>query len=223
MPREWPFGARSRGSPKKCATAEPPPVPAELTEAFVDRASIDWTALLVRTRASTDRSILENLRFLDSIRTPADRPQQSAAPVWPVRLAVGVLALAAIQTACGFLVLALSFISGTPPVHRATRIAIAVAFAVGTALLGAVSSDRRRLFLLTAFACAASAFTRGALAGLPAGRVGALAVVFRGLLPEAFVPAVLWQFALLFPRVRRFTPFDVAARHVAALASFVGL
>jgi hypothetical protein len=40
--------------------------------------------------------------------------------------------------------------------------------------------------------------------------------------PEAFAPAALWEFAVVFPIVQRFTGFDVLARKAAAAAWLLG-
>ena len=200
-------------------------MPTGIAEAFVDRAAIDWAALLRRARASADRTLLENLSFLDSIR-----PSRSASRVpaeafsWPVSFARVVFALAAVQTACGIAVLALAASRGQPAVYRTSPLILALAFTAGSLLLGvAASADRRRLFLLTTFVCAASAFARAALNGLPVGALGPVEGIFRGLFPEAFAPATLWHFAVSFPRVRRFNAFDVVARRVAAASWLLGL
>ncbi|HWW84563.1 MAG TPA: serine/threonine-protein kinase, partial [Vicinamibacterales bacterium] len=47
--------------------------------------------------------------------------------------------------------------------------------------------------------------------------------VGRGICLEAFLPACLWQFALDFPHVNRFTSFDVVARRATVTAWLLGL
>lgn len=134
-----------------------------------------------------------------------------------------VVALAAIQTVCSFAVLALAFASGDSITNRPPQVVLALAFAAASLFLGiAASRDSRRLFLLATFIAAASAFGRAALTGLPEAWSAAIAPAVRGIFPEAFMPACLWQFALDFPRVRRFTSFDVSARRVTATAWLLG-
>jgi hypothetical protein len=98
-----------------------------------------------------------------------------------------------------------------------------LAFAAGaTVLAPGAPADPQRLFLLTAFVCVGDAFARGAIQQLPGPFAERLNHAVAGFVPVAFAPAVLWQFALEFPRVLRFTTFDVLARRAAALAWMVG-
>src|SRR5690242_15312954 len=102
MPREWRFGARSAGSPPRCASPDSARLPNEVADAFVDRAAIDWPALLTRVESSTNRALFENLRIVDRFRQPrsADGPIVKSGP--PYLLIVRLmLALAALQTVCG--------------------------------------------------------------------------------------------------------------------------
>ena len=134
-----------------------------------------------------------------------------------------MLALAAVQTACGLGALGVAFVNGSA-VHPTSQVLLAAAFASACVLLRVISSDdRRSLFLVATFACAASAFTRAALTALPEPRPALVDLVFRGLVPEAFGPAALWQFAVDFPHVRRFTAFDRLARRAAAVAWLLGI
>jgi tRNA A-37 threonylcarbamoyl transferase component Bud32 len=100
----------------------------------------------------------------------------------------------------------------------APRLLVTAAFATASLLLATASArDRRVLLLLATFTLAASAFARPVLIGV-AGGPAASGLLFRGLFPEAFVPAALWQFTVFFPTVQRFTRFDVWARRIAAAA-----
>lgn len=168
--------------------------------------------------------LVENLRLLDLIRRPA-LPVR-AAPISPSRpstIVWLVLALAAVQTAGSLGAVAIAFMSGQPAVYRTSQIVLGLAFAGASLLLGAATSgDRRSIFLLATFAAAASAFARAALTGLPEAWSAPLDPILRGLFPEAFAPATLWQFAVGFPRVRRFTAFDVLARRATAAAWVLG-
>src|SRR5207248_9064511 len=224
MRREWRFGGRSAASPSTCATADPGRIPPTVADAFVDRAPIDWTALLRRVRSSADRSLFESLRLLDQFRSPAAAGRPIAGTGFRIILVVRLmLALAAVQTACGLGALGVAFVNGSA-VHPTSQVLLAAAFASACVLLRVISSDdRRSLFLVATFACAASAFTRAALTALPEPRPALVDLVFRGLVPEAFGPAALWQFAVDFPHVRRFTAFDRLARRAAAVAWLLGI
>src|SRR5262249_32833901 len=83
--------------------------------------------------------------------------------------------------------------------------------------------DPRRWSLVATFLCAASAFGRAALSHIDSSWAAAAEPLLRGLWCDAFLPACLWQFALDFPRVKRFTAFDVTARQVAYVVWALGM
>ena len=222
MPREWRFGAPSAAWPDKCAGPETSPLLADVTAAFVDRSPIDWGALLSRVAASPERPLFENLRRLDRIRAPSLQPVAGPSPRAAL-VVKAVLVLAALQTACSLAVVGAAFASHEPAVYLTSRVVLALAFASAGVLLGTASSDPRALYLLTAFASAASAFAGTALTDLPDGWSAPFEVLIRGLFPEAFVPAMMWQLAMTFPQVRRFGAFDVLARRAAAAAWLLGI
>jgi Protein kinase domain len=222
MPHEWPFNARSRDSRRRCASAESSRLVGDATATFVDRASIDWRALSARLRTSSDRAFIESLRTLDAIRgdAAAVQPGHDVTPgvLAPLRL---VTMVAVAQTVYGFGVLATVVATGATLGAGLVQLVLALAFASVALMLSAGDSrDPRRLFLSATFICTASAFTRGALMRVPNDWSSATAVVFGGLNLEAFIPACVWGLALGFPRVHRFTWFDVAARQ-AAIASWL--
>ncbi|HET7695949.1 MAG TPA: serine/threonine-protein kinase [Vicinamibacterales bacterium] len=187
-----------------------------MTRAFADRASIDWNALLARVRDPAGRAALESLRRLDALRGV---PAASAVPAAPgaatglLRLLVAVAALqtlAALMVAAALVVTTRSFDPVWPQVF------VVAAFASAALLLASASArDRRVLLLLATFTFAASAFARAIVSAHGSGPLAASGL-FRGLFPETFVPAALWQFAILFPGVQRFTRFDVWSRRIAA-------
>jgi hypothetical protein len=223
MPHGWRLPARSTVWPRACATD--PAIPSAVAGAVVDRTAIDWDALLARVRDPRDRAPLEALRRLDSLRgpqSPAGVPPGRDLRIFLLRLLV---ALAALQTIWAMARAAAAIWSGGSIGPLGPPLLITAAFASAGLLLASASvRDRRVLLLLATFTFAASAFARPVLIGL-AGRPAASGLLFRGLFPEAFVPAALWQFAVLFPAVQRFTRFDVWARRAAAaawmLASFL--
>jgi tRNA A-37 threonylcarbamoyl transferase component Bud32 len=214
MPHAWRSPARSPGSPRTCAT-EPPAIRPAITRAFADRTPIDWDALLARVRDPRQRAPLDALRRLDALRggrETAAHPTGGGLVVFPLALLVAVAALqilgSLVQTAA-LAVTAVAMGSAWP------RVLIAAAFASAGLLLASASArDRRVLLLLATFTFAGSAFARAIVNG--AGGPLASSALFHGLFPEAFVPAALWQFAVIFPGVRRFTAFDVWARRLAA-------
>jgi hypothetical protein len=216
MPHGWRLPARSAVSPRACATD--PAIPAAIAGAFVDRTPIDWAALLARVTDPRERASLEALRRLDGLRGP-----RSPAPLAPGRdLGVFLLrllvALAALQTVWALARAAALVWSGGSIGPRVPPLLVAAAFASASLLLASASArDRRVLLLLATFTFAASAFARAVLVGV-AGAPAASGLLFRGLFPEAFVPAALWQFTVFFPTVQRFTHFDVWARRIASAA-----
>jgi tRNA A-37 threonylcarbamoyl transferase component Bud32 len=226
MPHGWRLPARSTASPRACATD--PAIPAAIAGAVVDRTAIDWDALLARVRDPRDRAPLEALRRLDGLRgpqSPAGVPPGRDFRIFLLRLLV---ALAALQTIWAMARGAAAIWSGGslgPLGPLGPPLLITAAFAsAGLMLASASARDRRVLLLLATFTFAASAFARAVLIGL-AGSPAASGLLFRGLFPEAFVPAALWQFTVFFPAVQRFTRFDVWARRAATavwvLASFL--
>jgi hypothetical protein len=68
----------------------------------------------------------------------------------------------------------------------------------------------------------ASAFARSPAATLPPEYIAWIAPVTRGIYPESFIPACLWQFALAFPAGPRFTAFDFLARRVTVITWAAG-
>jgi Protein kinase domain len=221
MPREWRFGAPSAASPNRCAIAEPSGVPADVADAFVDRVPIDWAALLARVSASSDRALLESLRILDLVRSRTSPATVATTPLRALRAARAVLTLASVQTAWCLGGVCVALLAGNAAV-RSSPALLALAFAAASLLLRAAAPrDRRRLFLMTAFVAAASAFARAAVT--PPAEAGRFAFLLRGLYPESFAPAAVWQFAVTFPHVRRFTSFDLWARRAAAAAWLLGV
>ena len=217
MPHGWRLPARSAASPRACAT-DASPIPGALAGAFVDRTPIDWTAVLERVRDPRDRAPLEALRRLDALRGRQETGALPPGRTLPVVLLRVLVAVAAVQTIAAFAQAAVVVWRGGSIAPATPYLLLAAAFAAASLLLAtAAARDRRVLPLFATFTLAASAFARPALIGL-AGAAATMGVPFRGLCPEAFVPAALWQFALLFPAVPRFTRFDVRARRMAAAA-----
>jgi hypothetical protein len=220
MPREWLFTGRWLAWPRRCARSDSAVSAPDVTAALVDRRPVDWNSLRALAKTVRDRQILDNLQLIEHLREPRSRR-----PELPRRShAFTVLAVvAALQAIVCLGAAAAAGVGGDWIAQRTFRVAVAVAFGAAAAMLWpAAARDGRSLFLLAAYAAGASAFARAAISSLPAAYTDAVAPLLRGIYPEAFVPACLWQFALDFPRVRRFTPFDRYARRAAAVAAAAG-
>ena len=216
MPHEWRSPARSGVSPHACATESARPVAPAITGALADRAAIDWDALCDRAADSRERAALQTLRRLDE-RGGRRRGGAVPPPRTLATLALRLLVvLAASHVASGFATAAATLAAAGPLAPVATLLPIAAAFAAAALLLApAAARDQRVLLLLAAFTFAAGAFARAVHIRLGGDASTAL---FRGVFPEAFAPAALAQFAVLFPLVHRFTRGDVWLRRFAAAA-----
>lgn len=134
-----------------------------------------------------------------------------------------LVAVATLQTAFGLGAAGIALVTGRSLTHLVSKLLLTLAFAGAGLLLGAASPrDRRSFFLLATFAFAASAFARAVPIGLSTAWPQPADPLFRGIFPEAFAPAALWQFAMAFPHVRRFTAFDIFARRATAAAWVLG-
>jgi Protein kinase domain len=232
MRLEWLFSARSGASSRQCATTSPSRTGAtgdasrlltDVTGTFIDRMPIDWPALLGRVGAPADRALIEALRVLEIIRreTSPDGPDESRLPSY--RLARLIAIAAAAQVTVGVICVLHAIVEGADVGQRGLQIAQAIAFAGAGALLAATASrDARRMFLLCTFFCVASTYTRGTLVGIADPWSATAASFFRALPLEVFVPGTLWRFAADFPRVARYTRFDVLARRIAVVAWIAG-
>ena len=164
-----------------------------------------------------DRGTVDALRAIDAMRSA--RRAAGPAPGTFARPALLLLGFALLQTATA-LTIVMPAIAARRPTGQA---ALAAGFAAASMLLaGAAARDPRALPLAAAFMIAASAFARAVMEAAPAPGIRA-GWMFAAVHLEAFVPALLWQFAAAFPRVVRFTVFDVAARHAVRAAWAAGL
>jgi hypothetical protein len=189
------------------------------TEAFVDRAPIDWTALLSRIDDAADRTFVQRLHALHALRERNGHSSRSPAAQWRFGASVVIIA-SAVQLALMVAVLMVSGGLGPSVAIRVPQLVLALAFAcAGAGLLPSVRREAGSLFLLATFTSSAAAFARSAIVDWPNGWIETLANVPL----VAFTPACLWQFASDFPRVRRFAPFDLMARRAAAASWLLGL
>jgi hypothetical protein len=215
MPHAWRFAARSNASPSSCDKADADGGFLSVVSAFADRTPIDWTALFYRVRTDDRRRLLHALRTVETIRRA-----HSSAVVWePPRIrtrALRWLVLLGVYQILRALATAAADPAAVAAAGLLPHLLLACSFGMAGAILAvAAGRDPRGVFLLAAFTFSACAFARALLTGLEPSAGGML---LRGVFPEAFVPAALWQFAVLFPSVRRFTRFDVFARQAATVA-----
>lgn len=195
------------------------------TEAFIDGTAIDWPALLRRTRSLPDGALFESLSTLAAVRDDFRSTLQPGAASRPVTLTAWlVVGLAALQTVSLLGLAAAAVLDGQPIANRGWQLVVALTFSAAAFPVGlAAFRDVHSLFLLATLAASAAVFARSVVSGLPADWLAPLDPILRRIWIEAFVPACLWQFALGFPRVRRFTPFDRLARRATAVVWVLGV
>jgi hypothetical protein len=222
MPREWRFIAPSAAWRRRWATADPSRLLADAARAFVDRAPIDWTALRARLSHPRDRAIVEHLQELDLVRH-ASAPPGGGGWTRAATLARLIVGLSALHILAALVAVAAALWAGRTHERLTSQLALLAAYVSSSFVLGATASrDPRRLFLLAALLCTASAFARGAATGTlePGSPAG---VLLRNAWFEVFTPGCMWLFALDFPRVPRFTIFDRIGRGMTAAAWILGL
>jgi hypothetical protein len=201
---------------------EPPRLLADAAAAFIDRTPIDWAALLSRVQASPDRAFFENLHTLSTVRAkaraaPAAPESRASAAAW------AVVALGSVETLFLLVLLANALLMGESVGGRTPQLILALAFAACSVRLGAATfRDPRSLFLVATFIVVATTFSRSAVSGLPAPWSAPVHRLLHGVWFDALVPACLWEFALGFPRVLRFTRFDQFARRAVAALWILG-
>ena len=182
---------------------------------------IDWSAVRARARSARERNLIEALRNIDRLRSGGGSlaPAQPVGRTWGLRV---LLTVAVLQLSTAFAVAVMAAASGQTLSRIAPQLVLAASFAVASLLLaGATSRDPRLIFLLSTLAFAGSAFARAVVVGLAPYGDASASLLFHGVFPEAFAHASLWQFAVRFPEVRRFTPFDMIARRAAGAAWIV--
>jgi hypothetical protein len=197
--------------------ADVPRLLAHATSAFIDRTPIDWSALLLRVRRSPDRALFENLHALATVRTTAREAPEPTESSRASAAAWIVVALGSAEAALLLVLVAIALMMGESIGERTPQLILALAFAASSVPLGAATfREPRSLFLLATFTAAASIFVRSTVFGLTAPWSGPVDRLLHGIWIDAFVPACVWQFALGFPRVLRFTRFDRFARPAVA-------
>ena len=221
MQHEWRFSGLSNASPS--SSDSPTALIADATEAFIDRRRIDWAALRQRMPGGPGRALIENLQIIDTLRASSNDGRAFDALSTAPRALWIVAVLAWLHTLWSLTPAVAALMTGAPMDVRAPRLALALAFTAASIILaGAVSRDRRGLALLAVFAASGTAFARLTAESSALHSSVALAALMRGIFPEAFVPACLWEFARTFPRVGRFTIFDRVARSSTTAAWALG-
>src|SRR5260221_11353506 len=148
MPHAWRLPARSRVSPRACATDASPAIPAAIAGALVRRTPIGWTALLDRVLDPRDRASLEALRRLDTLRG-----RQGPAALLPGRglrivLLRLLVALAVLQTIWALARAAATVWSGGSIGPVGPPLLGAAAFVSARLMLGSAAPRGRRGLLL---------------------------------------------------------------------------
>lgn len=193
----------------------------EATAAFVDRRGVDWEALIARLSSDRDRTLVGNLRLLESVRSPTLPPDADDGsddrPLWPLRL---IIAVSWFDALIALIAAAVVRLSAAPPDGRGAELLLMLAFSSASVVLAAASRDRRRFGLVAGFAAAGAAFGRFAFDSLSTPVSWSLTFIAQGIVPEAFAAACFWRFVGAFPRVRSFTRFDRVA-HIATGAAWI--
>src|SRR5688572_23627048 len=140
MRPEWLFTALSDAWRGRCAKTDARRLVTDVTSAVVDRRPIDWDAVLARVRTPGDRTLLDNLRFIDGAsRAVPALPRPAASPHTPA-IVRPLIALAAVQTAACLAAVALAFANGDGSSERTSQIIVAASFAAASGLLGVRSA-----------------------------------------------------------------------------------
>src|SRR5262245_47563717 len=123
MRRGWRSSAPCAGWRSRWPMTDPPRLRADATAAFVDRAPIDWPALLSRVRTPRERAFFENLRLVAAVREANRRETVRRAPSPAARTAAwSLVAVAAVQFAGSLAVLLLAVASGVPVAGRTEQL-----------------------------------------------------------------------------------------------------
>lgn len=197
-----------------------------VTRALVERSPVDWSAVRSRAGTHADRAVIDALHDIEGLRSSTS--PASASISWPpgpgsALAAQWILAVALIQVlGSAALLLALRGIDGIRHDHL-PQVLLASTFAGGSLFLATCAKrDSRTLYLAAWFACAASAFAKHSVAALPLASSEPVGFALQRVVPEAFMPACVWQFALAFPRVLRYARFDRLARKATVGAWVAG-
>jgi tRNA A-37 threonylcarbamoyl transferase component Bud32 len=193
-----------------------------VARAIADGERVDWRAARSRLRDPDSAPLLRHLRFVSALSAAEEATDRIAAPI-PAWFKVFV-ALSIVQVVAGFGALAIAP-RDDGPISPYLLAANAAAFAFGaTALLVTGAKDRRTWDLAGFFLAIAAACSHRPLRWLMTGEYAAPGSValFRGLLPEAFLPFFLWRFAGEFPRALRLGLEDAIGSAATRLSAVVG-
>jgi hypothetical protein len=192
----------------------------DVVAALADDVPISWPSLARHASTPAERGILTTLEAIAGWRRRA-RPDEVQTPS-PAAVAATILSIVtAVQLAAAMVLVASGLIGSRPDLAVKPQLWMMVAFIGGALLLQRAHHDPRVRFLIAAYLAAASAFSRTLVARAtdwPIGRA-----IATGFYPEAFLPACLWHFVTIFPRVERFTTLDRVSRALARLSLVVSL
>lgn len=193
----------------------------QLAAAVADGDSIDWKSAQAVLRTDADRCVASQLHDLSSISVPPE----SLAPVAVERLPVALRfagSLSRGMTLLGVIGFVVAwFLEGA---GRRSVFLLGLALFGGTALWLDITGrdDRRALALAGVYWTSAASFSHDLI--LAVFRLLPVHLdLLKGVRPEAFFPAFLWQFARDFPRVTRFGSIDRLSRLGTTLATAAGL
>ena len=177
---------------------------------------------MTRTEDPRERAFVEGLRQLAQVR--GESRSRCALTPEPWRTPIEILSvLALVQVVCAFALAGSAITSDTltrPGFEL--QLALSLPFALSCILLGpAALRDSRALLLLAIFALVASAFAHPVVAAVDSRPAEVISPFYRGLYPDVFAAAALWQFAAVFPRVSQATWIDRFARHGGVVAWIV--
>ena len=177
---------------------------------------------------SDDLAFLTSLRRLAELRGHEGPAEPIPEESWRLPLAA-VTALALVQIICACLLGGVALIEAPLLLNTLGRpFALALVFLASCLVLGpAALRDSRALLLLMMFAVVGCAFAQPVLTAVDQSHREGIRLIYRGVHPDIFAAAALWQFAVLFPRLSDRSPIDWVARHgtrvvwVVALALFL--
>ena len=194
----------------------------ELADAIADGEPVDWRAARRRLRDPDSEPLVDHLRFVSAV-SATEKSMKTVSPATPVLFKAFVaLALTQVVAGLGALGVAPRDDGAISPYLLAAN---AIAFSCGAvALLLIGAKDKRTRNLVGFFLAVAAACSHRPLRWLMTGDYAAPGPValFRGLLPDAFLPFFLWRFAGEFPRTLRLGGEDAVVRAATRLSLVTG-
>ncbi len=172
-----------------------------VADAVAAGEAVDWRDVEQAAADTGDADLISQLRIVSAIGATRPAPESrrlALSAMWNRVVEAGVAVVLAIAVAQ--LALAILGARAAPVQVAWPYIANVLIFGVGGAVLLAGGGRDRRLPLLGGwFLTIGSAFAAMLIPLLEAGHVGMLAAVFHPLLPDAFLPLMMWRFVREFP------------------------